>query len=99
MLVQSARATLFADPTGPALLLRLEGVALLLGAARLYGRPGARWLAFGLLLLAPDAAMLGYLAGPRVGAALYNVVHALPLPALLAAVGLLGDAPELVAGR
>jgi Domain of unknown function (DUF4260) len=42
--------------------------------------------------------MLGYLAGPRVGAALYNLVHALPLPVLLGATGLLGDAPWLVVG-
>jgi Domain of unknown function (DUF4260) len=97
MLVQSTRRTPLADPTGPALLLRLEGAALLLGAALLYGRLGASWLAFAVLLLAPDLAMLGYLAGPRIGAALYNLVHALPLPALLAAAGLVGDAPWLVA--
>jgi hypothetical protein len=97
MLAQTTRPALLADPTGPAFLLRLEGAALLLGAALLYGRLGASWPLFALLLLAPDLAMLGYLAGPRVGAALYNVVHALPLPALLAAVGLLADAPWLAA--
>jgi hypothetical protein len=97
MLAQSTRPTLLADPTGPAILLRLEGVALLLGAALLYGRRGASWPLFGLFLLAPDPAMLGYLAGPRVGAALYDLVHALPLPSLLPAAGLLADAPWLVA--
>lgn len=35
-------------------------------------------------LLAPDLSMLGYLAGPRVGAVTYNLVHNWALPAGLA---------------
>ncbi len=37
-------------------------------------RPG---VLFVVLILAPDLSMLGYLAGSRVGAAVYNVVHTL----------------------
>jgi Domain of unknown function (DUF4260) len=39
-----------------------------------------------LLLLAPDLAMLAYLAGPRAGALVYNLAHtyALALPLALA---------------
>lgn len=42
-----------------------------------------------VLLLWPDVAMLGYLAGPRVGAAAYNVAHLYALPLLLFALGVL----------
>jgi hypothetical protein len=45
-----------------------------------------------ILFLVPDVSMLGYRAGHRIGAACYNAVHTLTLPAVLAAYGLLGDA-------
>lgn len=48
---------------------------------------------FALLLLAPDPSILGYAGGPRVGAAVYNLFHAYPLPAVLGAFGLLGGSP------
>jgi hypothetical protein len=44
---------------------------------------------FAGLILAPDLSMLGYLAGPRVGAIVYNAVHTLIAPAVLAAAALL----------
>jgi hypothetical protein len=81
----------------PAVLLRAEGAALLLTSVLLYWMNGESWLLFALLLLAPDLSMLGYLAGPRAGAAVYNVFHAYPLPALLGAFGLLGGSPLAVA--
>jgi hypothetical protein len=74
----------------PAALLRAEGMTMLLGSALLYWLHGGSWWLFLLLLLAPDASMLGYLAGPRFGAAAYNAFHSYPLPAALAAFGLLG---------
>lgn len=46
---------------------------------------GFNWLPFVLLLFAFDLFMLGYLAGPRVGAAAYNLGHGLLLPSLSAA--------------
>jgi Domain of unknown function (DUF4260) len=63
----------------------------------LYWANGRSWWLFALLLLAPDASMVGYLAGPRFGAALYNVFHSYPLPALLGIFGLLAGAPLTVA--
>lgn len=45
----------------------------------------------------PDIGMLGYLAGTRVGAAVYNAFHTYPAPGVLAAVGLLTDRPLAVA--
>ncbi len=82
--------------TGPGLLLRLEGAALLLGAAALYQSQGGNWLAFALLLFVPDLSMLGYLRDPQLGSVTYNAVHAYVLPGLLAALSLAaGFAPGL----
>ena len=63
---------------------------LLAGGAASYWLNGEPWWLFALLLLAPDVSMVGYLAGPRVGAALYNAFHSYPLPAALGIFGLLG---------
>ena len=38
-------------------------------------------------LLAPDLVALGYLAGPRVGAVLYDLGHATPAPLALLLAG------------
>ena len=59
----------------PRLLLQAEGAALLAASAVTYGHLGGNWLLFAALFFSPDLAMLGYLAGPRVGAALYNAAH------------------------
>lgn len=75
--------------TRPVLLLRIEGAALLLVSALLYGDIGANWFAFVLLLLAPDVGMLGYLRGSRLGAASYNLFHTEALPAALGVFGFL----------
>lgn len=50
---------------------------------------GFGWLPFVLLLFAFDLFMLGYLAGPKVGAAVYNLGHGLALPSLAALVHVL----------
>ncbi|CAN5167260.1 DUF4260 domain-containing protein [soil metagenome] len=69
-------------------LLRWEGVALLVGMTLFYFISGAPWQVFALLFFVPDLSLLGYLAGPRIGAALYNAAHITIGPLLLAAVGL-----------
>ena len=74
---------------GPRLLLRAEGAALLIVAAMLYGETGAAWWLFAVLFLAPDLSFLGYLGGPRIGAAAYNAAHSLIGPIALAIAGLL----------
>ena len=83
--------------TRPAVMLRAEGAAMLAGSVLLYWLSGGSWWLFGLLLLAPDVSMLGYLAGRGVGAAVYNVFHSYPLPAVLGGIGLLAGAPLAVA--
>lgn len=72
---------------GVRLMLRLEGLALFALGAGLYFASGAPWWLFVLLFLAPDIAFLGYLAGPRIGAAAYNALHSLIGPAALGALG------------
>ena len=56
-------------------VLRLEGLCVLAAACLAYGQLGAGWGVFALCFLAPDIAFLGYLAGPRAGAAAYNCTH------------------------
>ena len=80
---------------GVRLLLRLEGLAAFAVSLALYAHAGFSWLIFALFLLAPDLSMLGYLAGPRVGATLYNLVHTYVLALLLTLVGFLGAQPAL----
>jgi hypothetical protein len=75
--------------TNPTLLQRLEGFALLLAAVSSYARLEQGWWWFVILLLAPDLFMLGYLAGPKAGAAVYNLGHLLVWPLLLFGIGIL----------
>ena len=77
----------------PRVLLRLEGAAVLALAVAGYRASGGNWWLFALLLLAPDLAALGYLAGNRVGAATYNLVHTYALPLALLGYGLWGASP------
>lgn len=81
----------------PAIMLRLEGATLLAASVALYWLNGGTWWLFALLLLTLDVSMLGYLAGPRIGAAFYNVLHFYPLPAAMGILGLLWNAPLAVA--
>jgi hypothetical protein len=74
----------------PARLLRLEGLAVAVGALVLYADGGHGWIAFALLVLAPDLSALGYLGGKRVGALTYDLAHTYVGPIALGAGGLLG---------
>jgi Domain of unknown function (DUF4260) len=58
----------------PRPLLHLEGAAVTASLFAYHWSHGS-WLQFTLLFLVPDLAMLGYLAGVRVGAITYNAVH------------------------
>jgi hypothetical protein len=83
--------------TRPGVLLRTEGAVVVVLSVLLYSLHGGSWVLFFLLLLVPDLSMLGYLAGPRVGAAVYNVFHTYALPSALAAYGLLGGSEVSIA--
>ncbi len=81
-------------------VLRLEGVFVLAAAALVYGRFGLGWGTFALFFLAPDLSFLGYLAGPRIGAAAYNAAHAYvgPIVLLVANEVIRGPVPTWVIG-
>jgi hypothetical protein len=70
----------------PAVLLRTVAVLL-------YAELGQPWLRFALLFLVPDVAFAAYLAGPRVGALVYNALHTYTLPLALFAVGFAYELP------
>jgi Domain of unknown function (DUF4260) len=75
--------------------LRLEGLAVLVAALACFENSSLSWGVFALLFLVPDLSMLGYLAGPRVGAWSYNLVHSYTGPLLLMAWSLAGGPPVL----
>ncbi|WP_254655897.1 DUF4260 domain-containing protein [Sulfitobacter sp. 20_GPM-1509m] len=76
--------------------LRAEGAAIFLAALWAFQMSGASWWLFAALILAPDLAMLGYLAGPRIGAICYNLIHSYtPVLAIGAILYALGSPPAL----
>lgn len=74
-------------------LLRWEGVALLIGMTLFYWVSGGSWLLYAVVFFLPDLSFLAYLAGPRIGAGVYNAVHATIAPLLLTLGGLLTAEP------
>jgi Domain of unknown function (DUF4260) len=57
------------------LVLRVEGLFMLIATLLVYSKIGLSWGVFALLFLTPDLSFLGYLAGPRLGALTYNTAH------------------------
>jgi hypothetical protein len=85
-----------AVPSLPRLLLRVEGLALLVAALVLYFHLGFGWGLLVVLALAPDLSFAGYLAGPRAGALAYNLAHTEVWAAALVVGGVLGGVDALV---
>lgn len=81
---------------GVRVVLRIEGLCVLLASLLAYAKFGGGWGVFALFFLAPDVSFLGYLAGPRVGAASYNLAHSLVGALVLMAVGFLLSVPVAV---
>jgi len=77
----------------PRVLLRVEGLAVLIGAVVGYQASGASWALFVVLLLVPDLGLLGYLLGPRPGAVAYNAVHTYLGPFVVAVIAYAYPAP------
>lgn len=75
---------------------RVEGAVLLAASAMAYGLTQGHWGLFAFLFLVPDLSMLGYLAGPRIGAISYNTFHALIGPVVLGAAGLMAAQPLMI---
>ena len=53
----------------------------------LYGVWDGSWWIYAVLFLAPDLSFAGYLAGPRIGAIVYNAAHSTLAPAALMTTG------------
>ncbi|MEP6765304.1 MAG: DUF4260 domain-containing protein [Gemmatimonadaceae bacterium] len=67
--------------------LRLEAsVATVAGLVVWAGLDGGWWRFLALILL-PDISLIGYLWGPRAGAAFYNAAHSYALPLALGLAG------------
>jgi len=80
----------------PNVLLRLEGLTVLIAAIAAYAHQGGSIWLFLLLILAPDLGALGYLMNVRLGSMTYDAVHFYTLPALLAAAALAFNVPMLL---
>lgn len=67
--------------------LRLEALAMTAAGLLVWAGLGGGWWRFAVLVLLPDLSILGYLHGPRLGAALYNVAHSYALPVAIGTLG------------
>ncbi|MDB6176109.1 DUF4260 domain-containing protein [Paracoccus sp. Z330] len=78
---------------------RAEGIAMFVAAIPLAAmtQPGWPLWVWPLALLAPDLSMTGYLAGPRIGAMIYNLFHLYAGGMGLALAGLLLGQPAVIA--
>ncbi len=81
--------------TKPRWLLHLEGASIFALALVLYRAGHFHWWLFALLLLTPDLFMLGYVASPTIGSAVYNLVHTLAVPILLLGIAIVAPLPAL----
>lgn len=84
----AARLQHLAPAFHPMTLLRVEGLAVFAASVTAYLYLGGQW---GYLLLGflADLSFVGYAVSPRVGAALYNLLHSAVLPLGLLATGLI----------
>lgn len=76
-------------------ILRLEQLAGFLFSIYLFSLLSYPWWVYLLLFLTPDLSILGYVAGPRVGAFTYNLVHHKALSLGLIVLGSLLSVPPI----
>jgi hypothetical protein len=77
--------------------LRLDGLTLFAAALVLFGATHQPWWLVPAVILLPDLFMIGYVRGTRIGANVYNLGHAYPLPAIMSVVGAVGHHPLTLA--
>ena len=79
-------------------ILHLEGLAVLAAAVWFYFfELEASWIAFAVLILAPDLSMIGFVRGTRIGAITYNAVHNYALVIAVAVAGVVAGNEVVVA--
>jgi len=76
-------------------LIRLEELGFFLFSIYLFSLLPYPWWFYPFLFFVPDLAMLGYLAGPRVGAIVYNFIHHRGLALIYYMAGVLLATPVL----
>jgi hypothetical protein len=92
-------STLGAVTGTPRRWLRLEGLAILIAGVGIYLAAGGPWLLLVPFVLAVDVSMVGYLAGPRTGAVVYNLAHNHATGLLVLGAGVVsGVSPLVLAG-
>lgn len=83
----------------PLVWLRVEGLAVAGAGLAVHLSTGQPWWWVPALFIVPDLSMVAYVAGPKVGAWVYNLAHSAPLPLALLAAGAGWDSTALtVAG-
>ncbi len=84
---------------GAILWQRADGALVFIGALAILTQdwqPLVWWAAL-LIFFAPDLSFAAYLAGPKVGAAVYNAVHLYGFGLVVMALGSLTDQPWITA--
>jgi uncharacterized protein DUF4260 len=71
----------------PRVLLRLEGLAVLVGSLVLYFHADFGWLLLVVLFFAPDLSFAAYGLGPRLGSVAYDALHTEIFPVALGVAG------------
>ena len=84
---------------GAILWQRAEGALVFMGALAILAQDWSPlvWWAAILIFFAPDLSFAAYLAGPKVGAAVYNAVHLYGFGLVVMALGWLADQPLITA--
>jgi hypothetical protein len=81
----------------PRTWLRGEAAVLLAGSLIAYSGTRQQWWLVAPVVLLPDLAMAGYLAGTKAGAVTYNLAHSTPLPAVMVVLGWWQHRPLILA--
>jgi hypothetical protein len=92
-MADTARADTGTVTGGLRTLLRLKGLTLFAGMTLLYAVWGGSWWVYALVFLAPDLSFAAYLAGPKVGAIIYNAAHSYMAPMALMTTGFGTNSP------
>lgn len=79
------------------IILRLEGLLVLILSLLVYAQYGSGWTLFAILFLVPDLSLLAYFSGPKIGAAVYNAAHSYIGALLLTGWGVLLGTPLVLA--
>jgi hypothetical protein len=80
----------------PATWLRVEALAVAATALAVFATTGKPWWLIPALFLVPDLSWFAYLAGPKAGAWVYNLMHTAPLPLALLIAGYTWDHQALI---